>query len=169
MISDCHIFIRNTISILVLGDGNLSFSLCFLKRLIGVYSKKTPSLSSIHLIITSYDSYEQLISKYPETIHIISELTRIAALNKDFIALTILHDIDATVNLNQQLKEKNSSIDNSFNHVIFNFPHLGRENCVDHSSLIAHIMFQANAVLCTHSTSYFHLALAESQSIVWKM
>ena len=78
---------------------------------------------------TSFDSREQLLKKYPETLGIINEMVK----NE---RVSVYHDVDAT----SIAKSKVAELENKYTDVIFNFPHLGREDCNAHSSMLAHIM-----------------------------
>lgn len=78
------------------------------------------------LIASSFDSLAEIAVKYPEAIPVINELHKLEVAE-------VLHSIDAT-NLNKCL----SNI-SKFDCIIFNFPHLGTENCFQHSAFLAHI------------------------------
>ena len=86
---------------------------------------------------TSYDSLEELYSKYPDSIRsILKKLSNHEQVH-------VMHGIDASVCLKDQLLD----VDSSFDHIIFNFPHLGTEDCVLHMSMIGHIMHSVKSVL----------------------
>eukprot|EP01035_Chromulina_nebulosa_P027848 gene27848-36676_t len=107
------------------------------------------------LIATSFDSLAEIAVKYPEAISLIDELNK-------FELSDALHSIDAT-NLGKCLSDKST-----FDCIIFNFPHLGTENCFQHSSFLAHIFDSAKYIM-KNSTSTLNIALSESQSIRWKL
>ena len=109
------------IRLLTIGDGNFSFSSCLAKILMREISNNDYTLHA-----TSFDSLNELSIKYPESISIINEL-------HSFEFVKVLHSVDAT-NLVKCLPEQSI-----FDCIIFNFPHLGTENCLQHSAFIAHI------------------------------
>jgi hypothetical protein len=102
--------------VLILGDGNFSFSSCFVRSL-------TSSHYSIHC--TSFDSHSSLQTKYPESAH---HLGQVQSESNTLVS----HDVDATSLHKYDL--------GSFNAIIFNFPHLGIEDCLLHASLLAHVI-----------------------------
>ena len=104
-------------SVLVLGDGNFSFSLALYSTL----SQRKP----LNLIATSFDSSEEVRSKYPESGPVLLALARYGETR---------FSIDATKDLMRQL-----NVDRPVGHIIFNFPHLGVENNTLHSQLVGHI------------------------------
>ncbi len=128
--------------VLILGDGDFSFSLSMLKQLqITVQQPKFDLLGCetllYELFTSSFDSEEEIRKKYPESNHILNEL------RKDKNA-TVNHDVDATkLEHCQVLQDRlvsRGEIKNCFTDIIFNFPHLGKEDCIAHSSLLAHVM-----------------------------
>lgn len=82
----------------------------------------------ITLLATSFDSKEQVLTKYPETLSSMRELLKDADVG-------IQHDVDAT-----SLGKSINVCGQHYSDIIFNFPHLGREDCTAHSSMLAHIM-----------------------------
>jgi len=77
---------------------------------------------------TSFDSIIDLKNKYPECESILREL-------KISYDVDVLHEIDAT-----QLRKSFPDSNKKFDCIIFNFPHLGKENCLMHSAFISHVM-----------------------------
>jgi len=148
---------------LTLGDGNFSFTLCLVKRIL------QSGISISTLIATSYDLRDELVLKYPETARILQDLRSILP------NIILLHGVDATLDLHHQLSSSLSatpyqaSIPEHFDHIFFNFPHLGKENCIDHSSFIAHIMNRVYLLMHPNSQAFFYLALAEAQAERWKL
>jgi 25S rRNA (uracil2634-N3)-methyltransferase len=123
--------------VLLLGEGNFTFALD-LAELLNVNENKNENENEdenekLHKIVaTSFDTRSQLVEKYPTVEKVLFGLH-----NCD--AVQVIHSIDATKDLESQLKSQDCTID-TFNHVIFNFPHLGYEDMKAHSSLIAHIL-----------------------------
>lgn len=99
-------FLRSSSSkdaVLVVGDGNFSFSLC-----LALHCEQVKS--STQLVLTSFDDRETLIQ---------DELTRININRLEkFRNVRIFHDIDATL-LSRNLPGF------QFGRIIFNFPHTG--------------------------------------------
>ena len=116
--------------VLLLGEGNFSFSQDILKILI----EHPPKDEIRSIVATSFDTRSEVLEKYSN-----SEKT-LNGLNTNEI-VTVLHGIDATKELKAQLMNTPSEM-TSFDHVIFNFPHLGYEDLKAHSSLIAHILYR---------------------------
>lgn len=138
-------------------DGNFSFSQDLLQKL-------TSFTKDFQLIATSYDIYDEIILKYPESIGILS------ALRKD-TRVTIKHGIDSTISLAQQLKydydQDKRTCGILFNYIIFNFPHLGTEDYVAHSSMLAHTLCSAGQVM--DCNSMFYITLAYQQAERWRL
>lgn len=111
-------------TILFLGDGNFSFSLSFIKLLIHSQTDKCPSLQYIEYhnddditfeyVCTSFDSYDEVVEKYPESRKILDTLS-------DLPNVTVMHGINAW--------ELRKHFPNTkFDYIIWNHPHLGTEN-----------------------------------------
>lgn len=105
------------------GDGNFSFTLSLVKRLVS-YGINT------NIVATSYDSYEELCRKYPEFLNIKNKLN-------SYEQVRIVHNINATT-----LQQYNILESYCYNEIIFNFPHLSKEDCNAHYSLLCHTMYR---------------------------
>jgi hypothetical protein len=103
-----------------IGDGNFSFSLAYVKRL------EDCNLKADSVFCTSFDPDEDLFEKYPESESVLSLLQK-------YSFVRIMHNVDAT-----QLGS--AFPDETFDEIIFHFPHLGYENLQLHKALVAHIM-----------------------------
>ena len=90
----------------------------------------------------------------------------------------IFHDINATLPLEPQLTNilKHSTgkpdtmlsyTSSLFDFIIFNFPHLGVEDSIQHSSLLAHFFYSVRPLM--HSKSIIHLSLTRGQSERWRL
>ncbi len=145
--------------ILVLGDGNFSFSHSLVQQL-ETFRNGNPDLHP-NVVSTSFDSRTNLIRKYPEAEHKLRDLQ-----NKDRISwISIFHNIDATRIRDSFNKQHHDC--GAFDDVVFNFPHLGFENVRVHNCLLAHIMESSKSVLKCNGT--ITIALAESQGVTWNM
>nr|XP_051192266.1 uncharacterized protein LOC127305776 isoform X3 [Lolium perenne] len=100
-------------SILIVGDGDFSFSLAL----------ATAFGSGQNLVATSLDSYGALTSKYGKAESNVTELKRLGA--------TVLHGVDAkTMKLHPHLEMR------QFDRIVFNFPHAGFTGREDHLHVI---------------------------------
>jgi hypothetical protein len=103
-----------------LGDGNFSFSLSLLNNL------QLFRIENTKVVATSFDSYDEVRSKYSNANCIINELQK-------FSNVSVMFDVDACNLQNVFISGE------KFENIIFNFPHLGIEDCCKHSSFLAHI------------------------------
>ncbi|KAK1619892.1 hypothetical protein QYE76_025409 [Lolium multiflorum] len=100
-------------SILIVGDGDFSFSLAL----------ATAFGSGQNLVATSLDSYGALTSKYGKAESNVTELKRLGA--------TVLHGVDAKkMKLHPHLEMR------QFDRIVFNFPHAGFTGREDHLHVI---------------------------------
>lgn len=106
-LDDSKNWIKNCKSILVLGDGDFSFS----RSLVRLREKETES--SVSITATTLDSRGTVLHKYPKSENILEFLDTCSNVNVRF-------KIDAT-NL------KKSFPSESFDRIIFNFPHSGKQ------------------------------------------
>ncbi|CAM9594129.1 unnamed protein product, partial [Chrysoparadoxa australica] len=133
--------------LLLLGEGNFSLSLA-LERLLG---------RSIDLVATSFDSKEQVHQKYPETKSFLQRLEGGGAI--------VRHDIDATSFTAASLKTGN---EDSFQHIIFSFPHSGTEDARRHSSLLGHFFHHVSKAELLAEGGAVHITLAGEQPQRWR-
>jgi len=134
--------------ILVLGDGDFSFSATLITALF-----KLPDFKSFSFVVTSFDDHDEVCSKYSETNSILMGFSK-------FDNVVVKHGVDATVSLAELLTAGKVS---DFTDIIFNFPHLGVENAKLHSSLISHFLHHARQVLHTDGVVYLSLAFAQAE------
>ncbi|POM81368.1 Hypothetical protein PHPALM_674 [Phytophthora palmivora] len=137
--------------ILTVGDGNFSYSLALAKQ-----HGNDPSLQ---LTATSYDSYDELVAKYPECKRICAQLKDLGA--------SVLHRVDAT-NICESLGVEQLK---KFDSVVFNHPHCGEENVRRHQSLLSHFYSSALEVLEDNEEDEGNgilLTLAEGQPERWQ-
>lgn len=137
------------VNILNLGDGNFSFS----KSL--RYYLDRPYFLNHHLVTTSFDSQNDILQKYPEAK---STLSHLAKIND----CSVVHSVDATQDLCSVTR-----LATQYEYIIFNFPHLGIENCERHASMVGHILYRIKDALKIGGV--FYLTLADDQSQNWKL
>lgn len=165
---------------LTVGDGNFSYSLAYLKKqqeeleAQAAAADNDPSSCALELTATSYDTYEELVDKYPESARICSQLETLGA--------RVLHRVDAT-NLRvsvanalalKETSDSDSSTNETFDLVVFNHPHCGEENIRRHQSLLSHFYSSALDLLRVVDQAdqiregEIHLTLAEGQPERWE-
>ena len=150
---------------LLLGEGNFSFAWSLSRWL---SRGRREDKGSVHqLVASSFDSEEQVLSKYPEASSVLSQFRQLGRQN------LVVHGVDATRPLAPQLSSivgggEDESATALFDCIIFNFPHLGVEDAQLHSSMLAHSMACIAASLRDDS-SVFVLTLADAQAARWKM
>ncbi|KAE9034226.1 hypothetical protein PR003_g5698 [Phytophthora rubi] len=143
--------------VLTVGDGNFSYSLALAKQRKSLGDDTPP----LELTATSYDSYEELVAKYPESKRICAQLKELGA--------SVLHRVDAT-NIRESLVAAGATPD-KFHAVVFNHPHCGEENVRRHQSLLSHFYASALEVLEQEEVSEDSgvlLTLAEGQPERWQ-
>jgi hypothetical protein len=116
--------------ILLLGEGDFSFSY----DLCEVISQVDSRCDIASVVATSFDERTDLLKKYSSVEKHLDRLSRSCKFQ-------VIHGVDATKSLGIQLTD---AICQSlvFDHIVFNFPHLGYEDMKVHSSLIAHILYR---------------------------
>lgn len=163
--------------VLTVGDGNFSYSLAYAKRFVA------GSATAVMLTATSYDSYDELVNKYPEAARICAQIRELGNTH-------VLHRVDAT-NLkaslvvattgDQEPTGASGDVINTkaaaatvkpealpFDVVIFNHPHCGEENVKRHKSLMSHFYASALEVLSNRDSSEIHVTLAQGQQERWE-
>eukprot|EP01039_Chlorochromonas_danica_P011108 gene11109-12375_t len=153
--------------ILILGDGNFSFSLAAAHRLHDYHHVLPSRLDhqpimvnhQVELIATSFDSREALDRKYPESTSLLTKLSK-------FAFVRVMHGVDGT-HLEKQFSTERGEV---FEEIWFNFPHLGKEDLHCHQSLIAHYFHSAKAYLKEEGKNGFiSVALSEEQQENWEI
>lgn len=105
-----------------IGEGNFSFSRTFLRKVLALGHEK-----NYQIVSTSFDSVDKVVEKYPESPPILNEMNR----HLDIVELK--HDINS-IYLSHHFPP------NYFQHIFFNFPHLGYEDINRHQSFVAHFL-----------------------------
>lgn len=135
--------------VLLLGEGNFSFALSLARYLRPALLTRRYSLHC-----TSFDSAATLAAKYPEAAHILSALA-------SFENILLEHGVDATA------LHRSYPASLSFDQVVFNFPHLGVEDCRLHASLLAHVFHSVRPFL--RALGSVHISLSEDQCSRWRL
>nr|GMC47371.1 heavy metal-associated isoprenylated plant protein 41-like [Ipomoea batatas] len=103
--------------ILLVGDGDFSFSLCLANSF----------ASASNILASSLDSYDEVTKKYKDAKSNLEKLQRLGA--------TILHGVDAIkMKLHTDLRMR------KFDRIIFNFPHAGFHGKEDSVRLIQYVL-----------------------------
>jgi len=136
--------------VLILGDGNFSFSLAYARRF------------PMHRVTaTSVDSQRELSAKYKEFGLIHQKLSKRGC--------RIGFEVDAT-DINGTLDSKHPPRGGGFDTIIFNFPHLGTEDLHAHQFLLCHFLNSAKESLNKASVdARVHVALTLDQARNWKL
>lgn len=108
------------------------------------------------LTATTFDSADKLLEKYPESNHVLHEMS--SARLRDHVR--VQNGVDA-------IHLSDAFVDEVFDHIIFNFPHLGFEDLIRHQAFLLHLFESCKDVL--HEFGYVHIALAESQEFGWQL
>ncbi len=182
---------RERMRVLVLGDGNFSFSRSLFYRLI------EKSIPYRLVIFSSYDSKEEVRKKYPEAKSILATFEREIDIEReieiekereidqedietkietagreraekereDERRIRVIHSVDATKSMEYLLSDEKE--EGHFDSIIFNFPHIGIENSTIHSSFLGHLLYEIKRIL--KDDGVFELSLADEQPENWKL
>ena len=154
---------RKDVTLLVLGDGDFSFSLDWAR-----YLAHNPSIypaSSIHLKATGLDTREALLAKYKDSAFLLKKLEGLdetprqkidanflnaseSNRNKDekpIIRVSVQHGVNAICQLDESASS-NSLGRSPAQHVVFHHPHLGTEDAALHAEFLCHLFFSVSTV-----------------------
>ena len=164
---------RSTVRVLVLGDGDCTFSASLTTAL--QKSSTTPVSSTTcnyELVVTCFDSKEDVLHKYPFSIKAIQLLETLPPVSSmtEIVKGRLVFGVNATASLEslmQSNEEDDPTHQETFQHVIFNFPHIGKEDCHLHAALLKHILHRAKDVL--QSDGCVYISLADGQAVSWEL
>ena len=131
-------------SILVLGDGNLSWSLAMAKRL-------SDSDYEARLLCTTYETFEELCGKYG------SELIIATVRELCLLGAQVRHGVDAT-SLGGHLEP-----DRIFDRIVFNFPHWGGKGQIQRNRRLLGSFFKSAVQFLENDAGEVHVSLAQGQ------
>lgn len=130
-------------SILVIGDGDFSFSVGLVRHLEAV------GWQPAAIVATSYDSLDVVLRKYSTTTKNLDQL----CLPERVGYVTIRHGVDATC-----LEKTFHVADSAFERIIFNFPHTGKQRVHLNRALVVDFLKSA-AVLIKRPSGRIHVTL----------
>lgn len=135
--------------VLLLGEGNFSYALARARLHLGLKEiskkklkqNKCKAKSKLHLIATSFDTREEVISKYPESLQILEKLFKLGEVDpSNLLQVNTVHRVDAT-RISQTLAYASLLAD--LDEITFCHPHIGSENIQKNSALVAHFLDSA--------------------------
>ena len=159
-----------------------------------VFTKNNPALLRYHLIATGIDSHDELVQKYKDGPFFIKHLRLMNHKQQKSqgndessqhpaiphqLCVRIHHGVNAIVTEDAATSETSASAEAPkmpsvsltmflSDHVIFNHPHLGKEDAELHSRFLHHLFHSASECWMKPNGGIFHLALVEGQYERWK-
>ena len=152
-------------NILLLGEGDLTYSYSFCRGILHHNLIETNhDLKNCNIFISCFDSEDSILTKYPSTAPTAiknlnalrsppttsSSSSSSSSKKNELFFVNINYKINATRPILEQLYTESSettTIPLHFNHVIFNFPHLGKEDSLAHNCFLAHLLHEMKASL----------------------
>eukprot|EP01083_Nonionella_stella_P013080 36903_1 len=193
MASDAHsqCLPKSDLNILILGDGDFSFTLAFTQKLkfsnntqfpFLLYLKQKYSESmnqlTINLISTSFDDHAVLTQKYPHSHTILKQLNLLThehisnkQIKKEkrikFGSKDILIHFKIIIKHGIDATDLSIFYDTTFDLIIFNHPHLGFEHIHRNASLFMHILSECNKIV--HKDAQMWITLLQHQYESWNI
>ena len=156
--------------VLVLGDGDCSFSASLLAALRQI-SVDVPSTSHHELVATCFDSKQDVLLKYPFSTKVLRTLETplLSSPSGSTVEGKILFKVNATASLASLMSRKgeDEQQQHGFDHVVFNFPHVGVEDCQLHTALLKHILYRVKEIL--ENDGCLYISLADGQATSWRL
>lgn len=156
-------------SYLTLGDGDFTFSLDLVR-----YFALSSSEKQTQVVLTGFDTLELLLTKYKNVPSIFEEIKKQEEITPH-LSVSIRHGVNAiigevqTSHLSPEVIEdgQNRNLE-SADHVLFQHPHLGTENCQLHISFLAHLFHSAANHWMKKCGGLVHVTLVEGQFERWE-
>ncbi|CAB9502808.1 function [Seminavis robusta] len=171
----------NEVSLLVLGDGDFSYSLDLARHLVtsSTVSSVYKSEKLFHLVATGFDSLEALTSKYKDSNFLLTKLRGLdqsdMAAKGSVLRVTVHHNVNA-IQSSPSAKQLPGIFPSHYRHrhVVFNHPHLGTEDAARHARFLCHLFHSVSTVWLgigpkqDDDDGWFHLTLVQGQFERWK-
>ncbi|KAL7526451.1 hypothetical protein ACHAXR_001495, partial [Thalassiosira sp. AJA248-18] len=177
-------------SYLLLGEGDFTFALDMCRYIAASLSidqenaapaTATPphtsaaSPRSVSITCTGIDTLEELHDKYKDIDFILRNIRSCCSKQQAvddaiLVDTTILHGINAVQAEcdNSNKDDSNNIIRTSYDHVLFNHPHLGTENSQLHSRFLQHFFHASSKRWMKAETGLLYLTLVNGQCSRWK-
>jgi Domain of unknown function (DUF2431)/Zinc-finger double-stranded RNA-binding/Zinc finger, C2H2 type len=163
---------KHEVIFITLGDGDFTWSLDFGRYLFTAYDSLMNDgivdgkRTNVRLIATGIDSLNEFQQKYRNYNYILRELEKLNTKSRtddDYcMQVEVLHEINAIID-----SSGNDTTQKQGHVVIFNHPHLGREDAKLHSQFLCHLFHSVNQFWITVG-GVFHLTLANGQYERWQ-
>jgi len=151
---------------LTLGDGDFTYSLDLVRYFAW---REKPCKKPVKLVLSGFDTYETLASKYKDAPSILEEIKQ--QKKSLFLSVSVRHGVNAIIDEKSCSATGDERLEygiSAADHVLFNHPHLGTENCSLHRTFLAHLFHSATNYWMKKQDGLFHLTLMEGQFKRWK-
>ena len=129
-------------ALLVIGDGDFTFSRALCRLVARLPGAADPARAAADVVATSFDARSVVTSKYGKARECIAEVEAMGA--------TVLHGVDARklqASLRAAADGAGVSLPAAFSHVLFNFPHVGKQRVHMNRLLVRDTLLSARHVL----------------------